>query len=43
MTEKKYLTKILQQQPQVYKSNLKGFNIETILKKIHTVEILMPS
>lgn len=43
MTEKKYLTKILQKQPQVYKSNPKGFNIEIILKRIFTVEIFMSS
>lgn len=38
MTKTKHLTKILQQ-PQVYKSNPKGFNIKTILKKTFRSDI----
>lgn len=38
MTKTKHLTKILQQ-PQVYKSNPKGFNIKTILKKTYRSDI----
>lgn len=38
MTKTKHLTKILQQ-PQVYKSNPKGFNITTILKKTYRSDI----
>lgn len=41
MTKKKYLTKILQQQSQVYKRNPKGFNIETILKNIYRRDIFV--
>lgn len=40
MTKTKHLTKILQQpRTQVYKSNPKGFNIKTILKKTYRSDI----